>query len=147
MKIHEEREIVVARANQPDCPWGVWQFPAICRLDSGALAVCFSRTVDDATLSAEKHKPGGMRISTDDGSTWQDTGEQQGHTTVRASLLLAGGDTIRLERPAVADMPKDSLPPATGRVEHGYNGYYTTRDPLALTEGLGQWHMKRKPAG
>ncbi|MFC1452853.1 sialidase family protein, partial [Verrucomicrobiota bacterium] len=52
-----------------------------------------------------------------------------------------------LERPAVADMPKDSLPPPTGRVDHGYNGYYTTRDPSALPEGVGQWNMKRKRAG
>ena len=147
MSVQLNEPVIVAQSEEAKHPWGVWQFPGITRIRPGLLAVMFSRTIDSGALDAEKHQPAGRRISSDGGKTWKLPKTPLRFFGSRNSCTLSNGDVVCLQAPPAADIAKDRLPAPLGSCRHGYGGFYTVRDPLKMPDGMGRWHLMRRPAG
>ena len=147
MKVGLAEEIVVAQTDQPEHPWGVWQFPTIVRIGPDVLGVSFSRTIDSGSRDTAKkiNRPGSV-VSRDGGKTWEAADEKE-RLAERGLCRLSNGDCIYLERPPPEDVLKSQLPDPVGLLDHGYNGFYTVRDPLEMPRDIGQWCIEFRPAG
>lgn len=127
--------------------WGVWQFPYLVRTKPGVVGVVFQRFADDSALPASEHKPPGLALSRDEGATW--TLDEEGGRELsdwQYYVTLSSGDVLSLQKPASKDVPKTSLPPAAGRVDHGYGGVYSVWDPAPLPDSLKTWSLIRRSA-
>jgi len=147
MKIEIGKEVVVAQTDEPKHPWGVWQFPAIARQEPEVLSLSFSRTIDSGTRdTVKKINVPGSAISVDNGKSWR-AAEPAEHLGERSMCLRSNGDCVHLDRPPPQDVPKDQLPAPVGVLDNGYNGFYTVRDPMEVSQEKAQWHLGRRPAG
>jgi len=150
MKITLGPPVVVAQAQKPGLPWGVWQFPMIARTGKKEMAVFFSRSIDDSRAAAEQFVPPGCCVSRDGGRSWRPAPSPLGGGAFgyKPVCELRNGDRLCLLAPPSQDIPSKQLPPPAGFCDHGYGSSYSVRDPLRTSpEVMGRWQLARLRAG
>ena len=147
IKVEVGEPIIAAQGQEPNYPWGVWQFPNISRISKDELVVTYQKFIDCASLSAKKQESPGVAFSYDSGKNWVSQAEVPEHLGIWSHCITSSGDVIYLEKPQSQDISKEKLPAPVGRCDHGYGGFYTVRDPLKMPKEMGQWYIVRRTAG
>ncbi len=144
IRVEMDEPILVAQGPPDERRWGFWQFPTIGRTPDGTLVVQFNIAEDKIRTATDGDH--GIRVSHDEGRTWQQASDDSLRHWAKA-VRLANGDWINVTR-AVRSFTPGSLPepltqyPSSRRTQsHRY--WHRNKVPREL-QPIYVW---RRPAG